>query len=76
MERSWKPDPLNLEQHTLSKPELETLVASFGGLYLPIPEPILVVFSDYHWARRCQQLLSQRGVPTKRTGRHLQLQEP
>ena len=76
LERSWKPDPLNQEPYALSTPELEILVASYGGLYLPISEPILLVFSDYHWARRCQQLLNQRGVPTLRTGCHLQLQEP
>ena len=76
LERSWILDPLTQEQHALSVPELETLVASYGGFYLPISEPILVVFSDYHWARRCQHLLSQRGVQAIRTGCRLQLQEP
>ena len=63
-------------QYTLSKPELETLVASYGGLYLPISGPMLLMFSDYHWARRCQQLLIQLGLSTQRCGCHLQLQEP
>jgi hypothetical protein len=75
LERLWKPEQHNQEQHPLSKSELEILVASYGGLILPIPAPMLVVFLDYHWARRCQHLLNQRGVPAQRTGCHLQLPE-
>ena len=76
LERSWKPDPLSMEQHPLSKLELDTLVASYGGVCLSSAEQTLLIFADYHWARRCQHLLGQRGVPSLRIGCHLQLQEP
>jgi hypothetical protein len=76
LERSWKPDLLNQEQHPLSKLELDTLVASYGGLCLLSADQMVLIFADYHWARRCQHLLGQRGVPSLRIGCHLQLQEP
>ena len=76
LERTWKPDQFSQEQHALSKPELETLVESYGGLCLPSADQTVLLFADYHWAKRCQHLLSQRGVSTLRCGCHLQLQEP
>jgi len=76
LERTWKPDPLNQEQYALSKPELETLVESYGGHCLPSADQTVLLFADYHWARRCQQLLSKRGVQSLRIGCHLHLQEP
>ena len=76
LERSWKPDPLSLEQHALSKLELGTLVASYGGVCLPSADQTVLVLADYLWARRCQNLLSKRGVSSLRIGCHLHLQEP
>ena len=74
LERTWKPDPLNQEQYALSKPELETLIESYGGHCLPSADQTLLIFADYHWARRCQNLLSERGVSATRFGCYLQLQ--
>ena len=74
LERTWKPEQLNQEQHALSSPELETLVASYGGSCRPSAEQTVLVFADYHWARRCQNLLSKRGVLATRFGCYLQLQ--
>jgi len=74
LERYWKPDPLSQEQYALSKPELETLVESYGGVCLPSADQTVLLFADYHWARRCQQLLSKRGVSATRFGCYLQLQ--
>jgi hypothetical protein len=73
LERTWKPEQLNQEQHALSKPELETLVASYGGLCLSSADNLLLIFDDYHWARRCQNLLDKRGVLATRFGCYLQL---
>ena len=74
LERSWKPDQCSQEQHALSKPELETLAASYGGVCQPSADQILLLFADYHWARRCQHLLGKRGVPATRFGCYIQLQ--
>jgi hypothetical protein len=76
LERTWKSDPLSQEHYALSKPELETLAASYGGNYLPSADQTVLIFADYHWARRCQNLLGKRGVPSLRIGCHLHLQEP
>jgi hypothetical protein len=76
LERSWKPDPLSQELHTLSLPELETLVASFGGQCLTTPDHPLLLFDDTHWARRCDVQLIKLGLSTQRWGCHIQLQEP
>jgi hypothetical protein len=76
LERFWEPDPLNQEHYALSRPELETLVESYGGLCLPSSDQTMLVFADYHWARRCQHLLGKRGVSSHRIGCHLHLQEP
>ena len=75
LERFWKPGQLSQEQHALSKPELEILVASYGGHCLATTDHWLLIFDDYHWARRCQHLLGKRGVQATRFGCHLQLQE-
>jgi len=76
LERSWKPDPLSQEQYALSKPELETLVESYGGDCLPSADQTVLLLADYNWARRCQNLLSKRGVSSLSIGCHLHLQEP
>ena len=67
---------LSLEQHALSKPELETLIESYGGHCLPSTDQTLLIFADYHWARRCHYLLGKRGVSSLSIGCHLHLQEP
>ena len=76
LERSWQPEQPGQEQHALSRPELEVLVASYGGVCLPSVAQMVLVFADYHWARRCQHLLDKRGVASYRCGCHLQLPGP
>ena len=76
LEQFWKPDPLTQELHALSMPELEILVASFGGQCLTTPDHPLLLFDDYHWARRCDAQLIKLGLSTQRWGCHIQLQEP
>lgn len=75
LERTWKSSQVAQEAHTLSKPELQTLVESYGGLYLSSAGQILLIFTDYHWARRCNSQLVKRGLSTLRHGCHIQLQE-
>ena len=77
LERTWKPDQLNLlnqEQYTLSKPELETLVVSYGGICSDLPDQMLLIFDDTHRARSCEAQLVKLGLPTQRWGCHIQLQ--
>lgn len=74
LERTWKPGELDIELHELSRRELNILVESYGGVYLPSANQKLLRFSDYHWARRCQFQLLKRGIPSLRVGCHLQLQ--
>ena len=74
LERTWKSDQLSHEQHALSKPELETLVASYGGHCLTTTNYRLLIFEDYHWARRCEAQLVKLGLSTQRWGCHIQLQ--
>ncbi|WP_340124194.1 hypothetical protein [Methylobacter svalbardensis] len=74
LERSWKLDPLQ-ELHALSKSELEILVASYGGQCLSISDHQLLLFDDYHWARRCDAQLIKLGLSTQRWGCHIQLPE-
>ena len=79
LERFWKPDqpnPLNQEQYTLSRLELETLVASYGGFCRHLPDQMLLIFDDYHRARRCEAQLIKLGLSTQRWGCHIQLPEP
>jgi len=82
LERTWKPDqlnPVNLvnqEQYPLSKPELETLVASYGGICRHLPDQMLLIFDDTHRARRCEAQLIKLGLSTQRWGCHIQLPEP
>jgi hypothetical protein len=76
LERVWKPDQPNQEPYALSRLELETLAASYGGSCLPSADQTVLVFTDYHWAKRCQHLLDKRGVASLRFGCHLHLQEP
>ena len=44
---------LNLEPHPLSGAELKDLAESYGGLCFRSEDEILLLFADYHWARRC-----------------------
>ena len=79
LERTWKPDqrnPFNQEQYTLSKLELETLAASYGGVCRHLPEQMLLIFDDTHRARRCEAQLIKLGLSTQRWGCHIQLPEP
>ena len=76
LERFWKPDqpnPLNQEQYTLSKPELETLVTSYGGVCRHLPDQMLLIFDDFYRARRCEAQLIKLGLSTQRWGCHIQL---
>ena len=77
LERTWKPDqpnPLNQEQYKLSKPELETLVTSYGGICRHLPDQMLLIFDDTHRARRCETQLIKLGLSSQRWGCHIQLQ--
>ena len=79
LERFWKLDqlnPLNQEQYTLSKLELETLVTSYGGVCRHLPDQMLLIFDDTHRARRCEAQLIKLGLSTQRWGCHIQLPEP
>ncbi len=76
LERLWKPEQHNQEQHPLSRPELELLVESYGGVCLDSAGQTVLVFTDYHWARRCETQLIKRGLSAQRWGCHIQLQEP
>jgi hypothetical protein len=79
LERFWKPEqlnPLHQEQYTLSKQELETLVASYGGFCRYLPDQMLLIFDDTHRARRCEAQLIKLGLSTQRWGCHIQLPEP
>jgi len=73
LERIWKPGQ-RYQEPGLSRSELVILVESFGGVCLLIKDQTLLLFADYHWARRCQHQLSKRGVSTMRLGCYLQLQ--
>ncbi|CAD6875325.1 hypothetical protein [Methylomonas fluvii] len=73
LERSFKPGVAVAEVDKLSKAELHHLVESFGGLVLPTADAVLLLFADFHWAKRCEQHLTQRGVPSLRLGCHIQL---
>ena len=79
LERTWKSDqlnPLNQEQYTLSKLELETLVTSYGGVCRHLSDQMLLIFDDTHRARRCEAQLIKLGLSTQRWGCHIQLPEP
>lgn len=83
LERSWAAEahrhkPITLfsqPPYSLSKPELERLVISYGGVYLPTSDHPLLLFDDVHWARRCHAQLNKLGVSTQRWGCHIQLSE-
>ena len=76
LERFWKLDqlnPLNQEQYPLSKQELETLVASYGGVCSHLSDQMLLIFDDTHRARLCEAQLVKLGLSTQRWGCHIQL---
>jgi hypothetical protein len=76
LERTWKLNPLNplnQEQYPLSKRELETLVASYGGVCSHLSDLMLLIFDDTHRARRCEAQLVILGLSTQRWGCHIQL---
>ena len=75
LERTWNSGALVSEPQVPTKPELQTLVESYGGLYLSTAGQILLIFADYHWARRCNSQLLKRGLSTLRHGCHIQVQE-
>jgi hypothetical protein len=79
LERTWRSSQLsqtNLEPHPLSGAELKDLAESYGGLCFRSEDKILLLFADYHWARRCQRQLQTRGVNGIRMGCHIQLPGP
>ena len=59
---------------TLSKTELHSLVESYGGRCQTTADHLLLIFEDYHWARRCDNQLVKLGLSTQRWGCHIQLQ--
>ena len=61
------------EHQPLSKADLKSLVASYGGLCFCSVDKTLLLFPDYHWARRCQRQLTERGLTSIRLGCHIQL---
>lgn len=73
LERTWKSTLLSQEPYALSKPELEILVASYGGHTVTTIDHQLLIFDDYHWARRCEAQLIKLGLSTQRWGCHIQL---
>jgi hypothetical protein len=75
-ERNWHAVPTQLERHALTKDELKVLVESYGGLCFCAVDKTVLLFADYHWARRCQRQLLLRGIQSLRLGCYLQLQEP
>jgi hypothetical protein len=75
LEWSWKPDLPRPELHEVSIQELQTLVKSYGGQCLSTSDHPLLLFDDYHWARRCDTQLIKLGLSTQRWGCHIQLQE-
>ena len=85
LERFWKSgqlnpvnvvNSLNQDQYPLSKSELETLVASYGGICRHLPDLMLLIFDDTHRARRCETQLIKLGLSSQRWGCHIQLPEP
>jgi len=73
LERSWKSGWATKNSATLSTPQLHTLVESYGGQCLTSAGQLLLIFDDYHWARRCDFQLIKLGLSTQRWGCHIQL---
>jgi len=73
LERLWQPQSIGPDPQSLSQPELNSLVESFGGICLPAQDELLLLFGDGHWARRCQIQLRKLGIETVRFGCHVQL---
>ena len=75
LERCLNPGHSVHETSVPNRTELQSLVESYGGFYLANDDQILLVFADYHWARRCEQQLVKRGLSTLRLGCYIRLQE-
>ena len=75
LERCLNPGHSVHEIPVPSPTELQSLVESYGGLYLTHADQILLVFADYHWARRCNHQLVKRGLSTLHLGCHIRVQE-
>ena len=73
LERSWKPGWTAKNPATLSKTQLHNLVESYGGQCLTTVGSMLLIFDDYHWAKRCDIQLVKLGLSTQRWGCHIQL---
>ncbi|WP_082877620.1 hypothetical protein [Methylomonas koyamae] len=73
LERLWRPQSIGPDPQSLSQPELNSLVESFGGICLPAQDELLLLFGDGHWARRCQTQLHKLGIETVRFGCQVQL---
>ena len=73
LERSWTPGCTVKNPATLSPTEVHRLVANYGGLCLTATDHLLLIFDDYHWARRCEDQLIKLGLSTQRWGCHIQL---
>ena len=73
LERSWKAGSPANKSATLSKTELHRLVESYGGRCQTTSDHLLLIFEDYHWARRCETQLVKLGLSTQRWGCHIQL---
>lgn len=75
LERCLNPGHSVHETSVPNRTELQSLVESYGGFYLANDDQILLVFADYHWARRCEQQLVKRGLSTLRLDCYIRLQE-
>lgn len=60
---------------TFTQEQLHDLVASFGGQCVATVDYQLLLFDDYHWAKRCEDYLIRLGLATFRLGCHIQLKE-
>jgi len=73
LERAWKRGRTSNATSELSRTELNDLVESYGGQCVKTDDHLLLIFDDYHWARRCDRQLTKLGLPSQRWGCHIQL---
>jgi hypothetical protein len=75
LEKSWKNGHAPLPTIDLATFDLNQLAESYGGQCIATVDYQLLIFDDYHWARRCDQQLIKLGLTTLRWGCHIQVHE-
>jgi len=80
LERTWGQGKATipvcaLPYSPLSSSALDHIVESYGGHCIATVDYQLLIFDDYHWARRCDQHLIKLGLSTWRWGCHIQVHE-